>query len=421
MKTTSLLTIFFAFFSVFLPAASHAHSAGYPKIMGMNIGNANYYDDPDYRKKLAKNDAVVLNFWPNWKDYKYGPNAIRNMVIDIKQQNPRILIGQYTIINESQDLTSNDLSNMDRAYKLEKENWWLRDAAGRKLQWTNSFNAWDINITNAMAPDSTGLRYPQWLARRNHELFFKNVPEFDFWFLDNSLDKPPVQSADWQNTGVNLPSSDERVAKAYRLGHVSYWQAIKALQPNIFLMGNSDNLSSAEYSQRLNGGFLEALIGKAWSLETWKGWEVVRQRYYSFMDNAAHPKLVGFNVWGKANDFKRMRYGLGTCLLNDGYFSYTDESIGYGSVPWFDEFDVKLGNPIDSPPKSPWQNGVYRREFINGLVLVNPTNSTRSVTVGHGFTRFKGRQSPTINNGKPTAKVTLDGKDGLILIRRFPR
>jgi hypothetical protein len=421
MPNDTLLKICLAVFALLISNTTYGVTDGYPKIMGMNIGNPGNYDDPNYRKQLSRNDVVVLNFWPNWKDYKYGPNAIRNIVVDIKKRNPNILVGQYTILNESQDLTSKDLSNKDRAYKLEKENWWLRDAAGRKAQWTKSYNAWDINITDAMPPDKDGLRYPQWLARRNNELFFKNIPEFDFWFLDNSLHQPPVKSADWQRKGVNLPSSNEAVAKAYRLGHVTYWETIRSLQPDTLLVGNSDNLSSAEYTQRLNGGFLEAMIGKLWSVESWQGWEAALKRYYIFMENTAAPKLVGFNVWGRLNDFQRMRYGLATCLLNDGYFSYTDESKGYTNVTWFDEFEVNLGSPLDSPPNQPWQSGVYRREFTNGLVLVNPTKSSRTIRLEPGFMRINGKQAPLINNGKPAETVTLGSKDGLVLVRRLPR
>ena len=116
------------------------------------------------------------------------------------------------------------------------------------------------------------------------------------------------------------------------------------------LIGNSDNLESVEYSCKLNGAFLEAIIGKIWSIETRKGWLAMQKKYYSFMDNTLPPKIVGFNVWGRADDYQKMRYGLASCLMNDGYFSYTDETKGYSEVIWFDEFDVDLGQPIDPPP-----------------------------------------------------------------------
>ncbi|HBA67255.1 MAG TPA: hypothetical protein DCZ48_13960 [Methylococcaceae bacterium] len=407
--------LFFSFASTSTGATSIKED--FPKIMGMNIGRPISYDNFSYIQEMGKVDVLVMNFWPRWKDYKYGQNSIRSIVSAIKAYNPDIVIGQYTILNESQDTQSQDKSNADRAEKLEKENWWLRDNRKRKLRWTDKYNAWDINITEFTKPDADGMRYPEWLAHRNHNIFFKNIPEFEFWYLDNTLSQSPAPAADWFLDGINRMPTDAVVAKAYRKGHVQYWNNIRQLQPDTMLIGNSDNLNSEEYSMQLNGAFLEAVIGKNWSTETRKGWPAMMQRYYSFMKNTLPPKIVGFNVWGKSNDFQRLRYGLASCLMNDGFFSYTDESQGYSSVPWFDEFDVDLGKPVDPPPMAAWKDGIYRRLFERGLVLVNPTNQNKVVTIEAGFRRINGKQAPNINNGKPVNTITLSPKDGIILIR----
>ena len=392
----------------------YAHNDQYPKIMAMNIGNSVNYSDPKYQTEMSKADALVLVFWPKWGEYKYGPMAVSGVIKNIKSLNPSILVGQYTNLNESTGLQ--DTPNMDKAIKLGSEGWWLQDAFGNKLQWISSYNAWDINITEYTRPDTKGMRYSEWLAERNYLSLFKNVPQFDFWYLDNSLSKSPVDRADWRQDGTTQNASDPEIAKSYRMGHVRYWQAIKQYQPTTLLMGNSDDLSSLEYSQKLNGAFFEAAIGKSYSIEKWKGWEAMLQRYYSHMQHTASPHMVGFNVWGKANDYQKMRYGLTTCLLNNGYFSYTDEEKGYASVPWFDEYDVKLGQPIEEPPTKPWQNGVYRRKYQNGMVLVNPALFQKEFAIESGYKRILGVQAKEINNGMPVSKVVLNAKDGLILV-----
>jgi hypothetical protein len=66
----------------------------------------------------------------------------------------------------------------------------------------------------------------------------------------------------------------------------------------------------------------------------------------------------------------------------------------------------------------PWSQGVYRREFDNGLVLVNPKgNGTRTVNVGSGWKRIKGSQDPTHNTGQSVTSITLEAQDGIILLR----
>lgn len=163
---------------------------------------------------------------------------------------------------------------------------------------------------------------------------------------------------------------------------------------------------------------MEAVIGASWSMERWKGWEAVMERYRSAIEHTAKPHIVGFNVHGKKDDYQRMRYGLTSCLLDDGYFSYTDVQVGYGSVPWFDEYDVDLGEPVDTPPVQPWLNGLYRRRFERGVVLVNPGLMTKTVAIEGGYQRLKGVQAPAVNNGTAAASVTLPGKDGIILLKK---
>jgi hypothetical protein len=135
----------------------------------------------------------------------------------------------------------------------------------------------------------------------------------------------------------------------------------------------------------------------------------------------AEPKLVAFNQHGDKTDYQALRYGLGSCLLDNGYFSFTDSALKYTSVTWFDEFDANLGQQSEGPVTKAWQNGVYRRNFENGIVLVNPKgNGPREVTLEEDFRRIKGTQAPSVNNGQLTRKVQLADRDGIILLRLKP-
>ena len=52
------------------------------------------------------------------------------------------------------------------------------------------------------------------------------------------------------------------------------------------------------------------------------------------------------------------------------------------------------------------------------MVLVNPRgNGDRTVTIGSGYTRFKGKQDPVYNNGQVATTVVLRDRDGMLLVK----
>jgi hypothetical protein len=407
-----------ALFLLLLAGSGASADDGFPRLMGMNIGAKNY-DDPAYRKQLSRLDAVILGFYPGWNTWK-NKDAMREAVKAIKAGNPNIRIGQYTVLSEAPDSKSTQSADTDKSRKIDAENWWLRDAAGKRVQWTGEFGNYEINVTHWTKPDASGRRFPEWLAERDHRIYFQAVPEFSLWFFDNSVSKPAVKSADWNLDGHNDRGDDPRIVAAHRQGHAAEWARARQLAPAVHLIANTDDLSSPEFSKKLNGAFLEALIGKNWSVENRVNWEEALRRYHAALQHTLPPNLVGFNVWGRPNDYQRLRYGLASALLDDGYFSYTDEKAGYSSVVWFDEYDADLGRPVDPPQFQPWKNGVYRRRFEKGMVLVNPRPAAVTVAVEPGYRRLQGRQAPAVNNGQPASTVRLGAKDGIVLVRMEP-
>ncbi len=384
-----------------------------PKILSMLIGKKDY-SDPAYQQDIARSDIAILGFYQGQK----GRNgeSINDMANQIKRYNPDILLGQYTVLSEAQDDTP-ATATRERGRKIDEESWWLRNAAGDRVQWIDKYDTWEVNITEWATPDSDGKRYPEWLAWKDYSAFFRNAPALDIWYLDNALRRPAVKVADWDLDGVDDFRDDLDIRMAYRRGQVAHWNAAQSFSPNTFRVGNSNDVPSSEYSGKLHGVFMEAIIGASWSLESWNGWDAVMARYRLTFQHTASPHIVGFDVRGRKDDYQRMRYGLTSCLLNDGYFSYTDETSQFTSVVWFDEYDLELGKPIDSPPTQPWQNGVYRRRYQQGMVLTNPTDQPKTVTIENGYQRFKGTQAPDVNTGASVTSLTLASKDGIILLK----
>ena len=383
--------------------------------MGMNIGAKNY-QDTDYQRDLARMDVVILGFYRGWQPDGYAPTAtlaMRKVVKAIKARNPRILVGQYTMLGEAYDDPDNP-ANRDMRDKLYTNNWWLLNAAGRKVQWTSQYRAWDVNLTTWSRADADGRRWPQWLAERDYAVFFRDIPELDIVFLDG-VGAPRV-TADWNLDGKDEDSNDPAVLAAHYAGHRAEWRRLRELAPKRLLIGNTDNdLANVEWQGQLDGGFLEALMGLNWSLETRGGWSRMMDRYRAVLQNTKPPKIVGFNVHGNPADYRFFRYAYTSCLLDDGYFSFTDSSRGYSSVPWFDEYDHKLGNALAPPPTKAWSQEVWRRDFQNGVVLVNPTSAAKTVKLEGGLARLAGKQDPATNSGASATEVTLAPKDGIVL------
>jgi hypothetical protein len=386
--------------------------------MGINIGAKNY-QDADYQKDLARMDVVILGFYRGWQPDGYAPTttlAIRKVVKAIKARNPKILVGQYTILNEAYDDPDNR-ADQDKRDKLYASKWWLLNAAGRKVQWTSQYHAWEVNLTAWSQADADGRRWPQWLAEREYAVFFRDIPEFDIVFLDG-VGAPRV-TADWNLDGRNDDRKDPGILSAHYAGHLAEWNRLRELAPKRLLIGNTDNdLANAQWQGQLDGGLLEGQMGLSWSLETWAGWGKMMERYRAVLKNTRPPRIVGFNVHGSPTDYRFFRYAYASCLLDDGYFSFTDKSVDYSSVPWFDEYGHKLGNARSGPPTIAWSQEVWRRDFENGVVLVNPTMFAKTVKLEPGLRRLIGNQDPAINDGSPAGLVTLAPKDGIVLLRQ---
>jgi hypothetical protein len=156
------------------------------------------------------------------------------------------------------------------------------------------------------------------------------------------------------------------------------------------------------------------------SVNGWGSWQLMMERYHKSMTLVNEPKLIILGHLGDPKNYRVMRYGLASTLMNDGYYDFcpNDGKWGYTQVAWFDEFDVNLGKAVSPPSKTAWQSGVYKREFENGIALVNPRgNGARTVDLGADFRKIAGKQDPAVNNGQVVRRVTLQDRDGIILMR----
>ena len=164
--------------------------------------------------------------------------------------------------------------------------------------------------------------------------------------------------------------------------------------------------------------YLEGALGKSWSRETWAGWDSMMSMYRGALKRTRVAGNVFFNTFANPTDYRTIRYGLASALMENGYFLHIPLS-GTMQPSWVDDYAAPIGDAAEAPPTAPAQNGIWMRRYTNGLVLVNPSKTlTASINVGAGYKRLSGAQDPTVNNGRAESTVTLGPRQGLLMIKQ---
>lgn len=63
------------------------------------------------------------------------------------------------------------------------------------------------------------------------------------------------------------------------------------------------------------------------------------------------------------------------------------------------------------------EGGIHRRDYENGIVVVNSTNQSQTIDLNGSFQRILGTGQDSINDGSTLTQVTIDSYDSAILVR----
>lgn len=294
--------------------------------------------------------------------------------------------------------------------------------------------------------------------------------------------------ADWNNDGTE----GKTIATAYREGHRIYFDRVRSNSPGILMIGNLTTWST-EYSSpnpddappihtfyqgMANGGWQETqtrdlnpisgVNASGQVAGVFGSWRIMQNAYLYLMRHTLGPKhiLNQFDYYfGRSlnptvgavgsNIMAGVRWAICSTLMDDGYVAISDASSQFNTTPHFDETGLIntsftglskgwLGLSVDSSQKdledatkqsSVWLgsdlNGIFKREYDNGIVLVNSTKSntgsiTIPVTVGADeangeleqgkWRRINGFQDSSHNNGQiVNSALTINSIDGYVL------
>jgi hypothetical protein len=133
------------------------------------------------------------------------------------------------------------------------------------------------------------------------------------------------------------------------------------------------------------------------------------------------------NYLASASDLAKRRYLLASYLLVKGTRTYLFY-IASSTLEWYPEWGLDLGAPQKTAARVDdllW-NGVYRRDFANGVVLVNPTTRGVRLNLGATFKRVEPQGGGAVSSagtapgGFVTSNVTsidVPAKAAEILLR----
>jgi len=309
-------------------------------------------------------------------------------------------------------------------------------------------NYWQTNSTEYVPSDAKGRKLEDAFAVYVDAQFRTGgtanaAPSLDGHYHDNVFVYARADG-DFDRNGTT--DAAKTFGLAWRTGERRYFDQLKSIDPNIIRFGNLDDMYSLGISDPTNtaaatpldgimhGALLEGFLGQNYSLETFSSWAATMDEYRFRMNMTIKPKLVvcghgGLSAEGSdaytSTPFQAMRYGICSVLLDDGYYAYSPNGYPDDVLFSFDELGGNpggppvgyLGYPTQPAPKAAWQNGVWRRDFAHGIALVNPKgNGAKTVTLGGSFKHLTGNQNPSLNNGSSVTSVTLQERDGVILL-----
>jgi len=361
---------------------------------------------PAQAELLAKHDLIVLDM----------ETQVRSLaqLKRIREINPEITMLVYIT---PEDINTGAATNPHSALRRElggqiPDSWYLKNSAGNKISWWPGTEL--LNVTDK-APLINNQRYNQMLVNFvvNRLLstglwdgvFYDNMWDNITYFVGNDVDLNLDRQAD--------SDSDAQ----WKAGMKFIYNETRRLTNNQYLiLGNG---TTREYNNDLNGKLIENFLPVSWG-------PTMKTYAYNFAGTISpRINIVNANMSNdrSAINYQKMRFGLGSTLMEDGFYSFDEGDKNHNLIWWYDEFNINLGGAISKAKSlknySAYEPDVWRRDFSNGLALVNSTGDKQTVDLGGEYEKIKGTQDPKVNDGSIVNSVTLNGYDGLLLLKTF--
>jgi hypothetical protein len=218
---------------------------------------------------------------------------------------------------------------------------------------------------------------------------------FDVWACEIATGKPYTVDANEDGKPDDIKQLDTAYIRVKKLlaGEVR-----KKIGPNELFMANQAFFCYDEVNGVLFEDYLDPILDPEKPLSPGvldREWTSVLNSYLKAVKETVQPTLVTlvsssgveppFNIqslpeeekkpfYDKGKSLtKRMRFGLTTALLGNGYYAYDLHTRDRGQHWWYPEYDAPLGYPVSDGVEHP--DGTWWREFEGGISVCNPNKS----------------------------------------------
>lgn len=361
-------------------------------------------------RELSRYDVVILDM--------NAQNTNPTLAGELRELNPDIVILAYTspIEYPRERLSEVEPSGRGLWHELGvglSDDWILKTYQGK----TVSF--WPGNAAmNLSRPDAKGKTYAAHLG----DFLSDRVLATGYW--DGLLFDTVWQNVSWfdeniDSNGDGQKDTRQQLDEAWYQGQQALWSRLRERAGQDYLLVTNGD---GQFSQLNNGRMFESFP------EYWEGgWTGSVQRYFDTERGGFSPRLniVNSDTDNSGNflNYAAMRFGLTTTLLANGYYNFDYGTQDRSFTPYYDEFEVSLGRPVGSAfnlsdvTKSSVSTGLWRRDFEQGVTLVNSSSVTRTYVLPGEFETVHGKQDPYTNNGRVVSRVTIPPLDGQLLLR----
>ena len=353
--------------------------------------------------ELSKWDLLVLDMENQIKN----PNLIKQ----IRKNNPDVIILAYITPQEIINSHNSSYSQLrrDLGSGIISE-WYLRGGSGEILSYWPGTRM--LNITSN-CPKVGGKKLNDYMA----EFVVNKILSTGLWdgvFYDNAWEE-----MSWA-FGNNIDTNND--GKIDNNPNIAWQQGVKELYEKTRILAGSDiivvgNASTNVYKDQLDGNMIESFSAAEWASKM--------NIYKNNQDSQNNFNIINVNTnnTGNNTDYQKMRFGLVSTLLEDGYYSFDYGNQDHGQTWWYDEYNIDLGEPLGSSVSqnnyNSYNSDVWTRSFSNGLSIVNSTAAKKVVDLGGEYEKIHGTQDPQVNDGSIVTETVVDGYDGLLLLKTF--